>query len=253
MTGNKILPKELNEFNWGACFLTFIWGIKYKAWITLLAVPLILIQLPLGINWILLIIFQIYCGFKGNEWVYRIEWWKKPSDFRKTQEKWAILALILSLILPFISLGILIRFIKKSPDNVKNLISNAQCSVSYKKIKAGMARVKISDKLTAEETAKRFAANNFNSTIKKDKTIVIKLNGGPDQFDEFNVIFEKRDSRACSIKNQNCIIRSSYDLPSEVSNFAQCEFYYDTNKNVVPANKHTKEAIDVGLNLFEYL
>ena len=40
----KNIPKELNEFNWGAFLLTFIWGIKHKAWITLLAIPLIYFQ-----------------------------------------------------------------------------------------------------------------------------------------------------------------------------------------------------------------
>ena len=30
------LPNELKDFNWAAFLLTFIWGFKYKAWITFL-------------------------------------------------------------------------------------------------------------------------------------------------------------------------------------------------------------------------
>ena len=68
------LPEELKDFNWAAFFLTFIWGFKYKAWITFLAIPLMIIQLPIGLNWILLIALQLYCGIKGNEWAYKQEY-----------------------------------------------------------------------------------------------------------------------------------------------------------------------------------
>ena len=41
----KDLPPELKDFNWGALLLTFIWGIKHRAWITLLAIPFNLVPI----------------------------------------------------------------------------------------------------------------------------------------------------------------------------------------------------------------
>ena len=99
----KNMPEELQDFNWAAFLLTFIWGLKFKAWITLLAIPLLLIQLPFGLNWLLLIILQLYCGANGNKWAYRQEYWKKPKDFRITQMKWAAVALGFYIIVPVLS------------------------------------------------------------------------------------------------------------------------------------------------------
>ena len=76
------IPSELKDFNWAAFLLTFIWGFKYNAWITFLAIPLIIFQMPLGFNWFLLAILQLYCGFKGNEWAYKKNYWMKSKDFR---------------------------------------------------------------------------------------------------------------------------------------------------------------------------
>ena len=127
----KDIPKELNEFNWGAFLLTFIWGIPHKAWITLLAIPFIWIQLPLGLNWLLFTILQIYSGFKGNMWAYQNDWWMTYKDFRKKQATWAVIAITINICIPIIIMSTLVRFVHKSPDNPENFIKNAQCSVAY--------------------------------------------------------------------------------------------------------------------------
>ena len=125
------MPKELQDFNWAAFFLTFIWGLKFKAPITFLAIPLILIQMPLGLNWILLALLQLYCGIKGNEWAYKQEYWKKSKDFRITQMKWAVVAIAFCIIVPILILSVCARFLKNTY-NLPELLQNSQCITAYK-------------------------------------------------------------------------------------------------------------------------
>ena len=89
---NCIVPEAVaKRFNWGAFFLTWIWGIGNKTYKTFLIflslIPYIgiLISLPL----------QIWFGIKGNEWAWRNKKFKGINDFHKYQKKWAIVATVL--------------------------------------------------------------------------------------------------------------------------------------------------------------
>jgi hypothetical protein len=70
------LPPELKGFNWGAFFLTWIWGIGNGVWISFLA-------LILGIIW------SIVLGIKGNEWAWQHKKWNSIEHFKKTQKIWS--------------------------------------------------------------------------------------------------------------------------------------------------------------------
>jgi hypothetical protein len=70
------LPPELKGFNWGAFFLTWIWGIGNGVWISFLA-------LILGIIW------SIVLGIKGNEWAWQHKKWNSVEHFKKTQKIWS--------------------------------------------------------------------------------------------------------------------------------------------------------------------
>lgn len=247
----KDIPKELKEFNWGAFLLTFIWGVKYKAWITLLAIPLIWFQLPLGINWLLYTILQFYCGIKGNEWAYQEEWWKKPQDFRKTQAKWAICAIALNIIIPFAVLSIAARFINKSQDNPAEFIQNALCVVSYNKLKSGLKRVQLTTTTTEAEVANQFA-QNFNNATDENNYVKFLVKSSGKEIEAYNIKFHKKNDEICDITKQNCAAQSSYIMPTDVMSFGECNFYFNNRKEVEPS-KPTKEAIDKGFNIFKYL
>ena len=89
------------EFNWGAFFGTWIWGLFNKSYKTL---------------WMILLFFtpwafyyQIYCGLKGNEWAFKNKKWKNVSVFNKTQKKQSIIYAIfipILFIIIFILLGL---------------------------------------------------------------------------------------------------------------------------------------------------
>ncbi len=243
----KDIPPELKEFNWGAFLLTFIWGIKYKAWITLLAIPLFFIQMPLGFNWVLLFALQIYCGIKGNEWAYQVEYWKKPADFRKTQTKWAVTAILLNIIVPLMIISSILRFINKSPDNMLELAQNAQCTTTYHVLSKRLPTISINNMTSENEIAKKYASLYSNSKVEIN-TALVKFKNGID----YTIIFNRFDENQCDIHKRNCLIRASYTLPMGASTFSECIYYFDKDKKIVP-DENTQKALDKGLNIFKYL
>ncbi|MCM1004504.1 MAG: hypothetical protein NC408_09205 [Candidatus Gastranaerophilales bacterium] len=85
------LPYDFRkDFNWGAFFGTWIWGIINKSyhtfWIWVLSCT------PAGFY------YQLLCGLKGNEWAYKNRKWNSDSEFKTSQEKQTIAFVVLSLI-----------------------------------------------------------------------------------------------------------------------------------------------------------
>jgi hypothetical protein len=73
------VPPEIKEWNWGAFFLTWIWGIGNRVWLALVAlVPLPLVGLAMG----------ILLGIKGNEWAWQCKKWDSVGHFRHRQRIW---------------------------------------------------------------------------------------------------------------------------------------------------------------------
>lgn len=248
----KQLPIELKAFNWGAFLLTFIWGIRFKAWITLLAIPLIWFQLPLGLNWILFFILQIYCGLKGNEWAYQVDWWKNTSEFQKTQINWAAAAVAINIVIPFVILLIAARFIQKTPDNPAIFIENAQCTISYNKIKQGLPKIKITRSMSTTDMAKLFASE-FSNTKTDGSSVIFTVNDGANQIDLYSINFNKYDTDVnCDINLENCTITSSYIMPNLSYASRECTFYFDSNGKIKP-DKRTQQALNMGMNIFKYL
>ena len=249
---DKNMPNELQDFNWGAFLLTFIWGFKYKAWITFCAIPLILIQLPLGLNWLLLIIFQFYCGYYGNKWAYKHKWWQKPSDFNKEQTKWAIASVSISILIPFITLSVLGSFLTKNTQNPKEYIANALCAITYNKIKKAMPMIQINQYTSSESLAKQFG-QNFNKTKTSGNIVLFKINKGIDNdLNAYSISFEKPEGEICTLKDQNCYIYSEYIQATDMDTLGECTFYFDNFQNIKP-NSKTQQSIKKGLNLFNYL
>ncbi len=75
---NGPFPSELNTWNWGAFFLTWIWALGNNVWIGLLALisPLTFIM-------------AIILGIKGNEMAWKAKKWESVEHFKKVQAAWA--------------------------------------------------------------------------------------------------------------------------------------------------------------------
>lgn len=87
-----VLPYDYKkEFNWGAFFGTWIWGLFNKSYIPLF--ELLLWLTPLGLY------FQLYCGLKGNEWAYKNKQCTDVEAFNKSQQNQSLIFTILSLVI----------------------------------------------------------------------------------------------------------------------------------------------------------
>ncbi len=86
------------EFNWGAFFGTWLWGLYNKSYITLL--NLILWFTPWGAY------FKLICGLKGNEWAFKNKKWNNVTKFNRSQERqttfWVIFAFVITPLLWFL-------------------------------------------------------------------------------------------------------------------------------------------------------
>lgn len=86
------VPEEIEEWNWGAFFLTWIWGIGNRVWLALIAlapVPLVGIAM------------MVLLGIKGNEWAWQSKKWDSVEQFRHRQRIWMYWG-IAAFIAPFV-------------------------------------------------------------------------------------------------------------------------------------------------------
>ena len=78
-------PESISHiFNWGAFLFNWIWGIKYKKWILLLA--LVFLFIPYG--FIGSFIISLWAGAKGNQWAWENIQYKNEEDFNHAQRAW---------------------------------------------------------------------------------------------------------------------------------------------------------------------
>lgn len=92
---SPVLDIVAKRFNWGAFFLSWIWGLGNRSYITLIIFPIAI----LGMIPILGIILQLGCmiwfGINGNKWAWQNKKWASVEAFHKVQKKWAIAACVI--------------------------------------------------------------------------------------------------------------------------------------------------------------
>lgn len=77
------IPAELDRWNWGAFFLSWIWGVGNSTWIALLAL------IPF-VN----IVMMFVLGFRGSRWAWQNRTWRSADHFRRSQRGWGIAGLV---------------------------------------------------------------------------------------------------------------------------------------------------------------
>ena len=104
---SPVLDIIAKKFNWGAFFLSWIWGLGNRSYITLIIFPIAI----LGIIPVLGIIVQfgvmIWFGINGNKWAWQNKRWNSIEEFHSVQKKWAIAAAIIQILLLLITLPLI--------------------------------------------------------------------------------------------------------------------------------------------------
>lgn len=73
------VPSEVKGWNWGAFWLTWIWGFNNDVLISFL-----------GLIPVVNIFMSFYLGFKGSELSWKYKRWENPQQFYNAQKKWTI-------------------------------------------------------------------------------------------------------------------------------------------------------------------
>jgi hypothetical protein len=100
------VPPEIQQWNWGAFLMTWIWGIGNNVWISLIA----LLNIIPYIGWIASLVMSIILGIRGSEWAWQNKKWDSIEHFNLIQRRWmwwGIAGLAASILLS-ISLAVLI-------------------------------------------------------------------------------------------------------------------------------------------------
>ena len=113
-----------DKFNWGACLLTWIWGLGNRTYITLLIFFAGCSFIAPFAGWIITLVMQIWFGIKGNEWAWQNKRFESIEAFHRYQRKWAaagiILTLVTMLIVPMIILMLTIPVLKSDTTAMQN-------------------------------------------------------------------------------------------------------------------------------------
>ena len=160
------------EFNWGAFFGTWIWGLFNKSYKTLWM--LVLWLTPWGF-W-----YALVCGFKGNEWAAKNRDWQNLEEFQKSQETQTIVFVILSvLIIPIIYFLIVMAIIgaivftavdeaKTSPEHKSTTLEKLDSAInSFGSLYFD------SYEITADENKFYVSNNDWNSYSFHEKTDIL--------------------------------------------------------------------------------
>ncbi len=90
------LPNGPEGFNWGAFFLSWIWGIGNNSIKAIL----------LGLFFNIPLFTPIILGLKGNKWAWKNKHWNSVEEFRSSQKTWAIVGLLLNFFLVPVYIGL---------------------------------------------------------------------------------------------------------------------------------------------------
>ncbi len=108
------LPAELERaWNWGAFWLSFLWGLNHRAYQTLVVFFLAIIGYSLWLallirndggtaawmvlllSWIVGLPFSVWYGIRGNAWAWKNREFESVEHFKKVQSVWAGCAKVL--------------------------------------------------------------------------------------------------------------------------------------------------------------
>ncbi|PAY06608.1 hypothetical protein CK489_27400 [Bradyrhizobium sp. UFLA03-84] len=74
----RVVPPEIDRWNWGAFLLSWIWGVGNNTFIAFLTfVPFV------GV------VMSFMLGFKGSQWAWRNKRWDSVEHFKRVQRSWA--------------------------------------------------------------------------------------------------------------------------------------------------------------------
>lgn len=104
-TRSARLPQSARGWNTAAFLIGPIWGPANGVWLGVVGLTFLFIPesiLTLGLRFTLYLAYGAFLGFRGNEMAWRARRWASLEQFRKVQQQWMLLALVVNLALLFL-------------------------------------------------------------------------------------------------------------------------------------------------------
>lgn len=112
-TRSARLPQSARGWNTAAFLIGPVWGPANGVWIGVIGLAFFLIPdslltlipdslLTLGLRFTLYLAYGAFLGFRGNEMAWRARRWASLEQFKKVQQQWMLLALVVNLVLLFV-------------------------------------------------------------------------------------------------------------------------------------------------------
>lgn len=99
------LPDSAKGWNTAAFLIGPIWGPANGVWLGVLGIIVFAIPgglLSVGLKFTLYLAYGAFLGFRGNEMAWRAKRWPSLDHFRRVQQQWMLLALVVNLVLLFV-------------------------------------------------------------------------------------------------------------------------------------------------------
>ena len=81
------VPVEIKNWNWGAFFFNWIWGVCNGVYWPLV---LIIVNFIPYVGPLISLGICIALGINGSEWAWKAKTWSSVAEFKRVQHKWAI-------------------------------------------------------------------------------------------------------------------------------------------------------------------
>lgn len=160
-TNNQVVPPEINRFNWGAFFFSWVWAIRHGVWIGLL-----------GLVPFLGLIMRIVLGFRGNVWAWQRNLYASSADFLKTQRRWGQVGLVCACLAIF---GIL------------SIFGLSFSALRHNSADFKSAAIQIMQEITDETVQTAFIEVSKNKKVQKHFGQPLKLLNSSEQESSYNI------------------------------------------------------------------
>ncbi len=92
------LPESARGWNTAAFLLSPLWGPANGVWLGIVGLLFLFIPIDLNLRLLMYFAFGAYMGIRGNEMAWRARRWPSLAHFRRVQQQWMLVALVVNLI-----------------------------------------------------------------------------------------------------------------------------------------------------------
>jgi len=96
------VPVSARGWNTAAFLISPIWGPANGVWLGIIGALILVLPIPFFWRLLLYLAFGAYLGLRGNELAWKYKRWNSIEHFKRVQQQWMLLALVVNIVLLFV-------------------------------------------------------------------------------------------------------------------------------------------------------